>query len=495
MKHISQTFCLLILNAMLPGLAAGAPQPVTVIVSDNPGGKDLPPCFLGLSYEMSMLLPKDGRHYFDVSDTALVNTFKTIGIKSLRVGANAVDDERIAVPQESDIDALFGFARAAGVKVIYSFRLQNGNPAESARLASYIQAHYANLLDCFTIGNEPDLFKPKLDYEEYLALWKPHYEAMLKAVPAAKFGGPSVNGNIPGKFALNMARDFYADGHMAWISEHHYFLGNGRMGETNPPLTRARFLNVTNHSTYAMRYGRMAAVLASNGVPCRLDELNNCFHGGAKDASDTYAATLWALDCTHWWATRQIQGMNYHTGEKVGRDGGFGAPNYSAFLREENGSGYVMRPPAYAYSAFTQGARGRPLQVKIESSSQPNVSAYAYQDKDGSVYLTLINMSYGDGARPAAVSLRLPGKNIRGEWQRLDLAQKNANVAAKTDITLGEAAIDPQGKWKPKWVNVEGGDANNLSAHIPPVSAAILHFIPTGQLADEARSETAKARN
>ena len=468
---------------------------VTVIVSDNPGGKDLPPQFLGLSYEMSMLLPKNGHYYFDAGDAALVNTFKTLGIKSLRVGANAVDDERIAVPQEKDIDALFGFARAAGVKVIYSFRLQNGNPAESARLASYIQAHFANLLDCFTIGNEPDLFKPKLTYEEYLALWKPHYEAILKTVPAAKFGGPSVNGNIPGKFALNMARDFYADGHMAWISEHHYFLGNGRIGETNAPLTRARFLNVTNHLTYAMRYGRMAAVLASNGVTCRLDELNNCFHGGAKDASDTYAATLWALDCTHWWATRQIEGMNYHTGEKVGRDNGFGDPNYTAFLRLDNGSGYTVCPPAYAYSAFTQGARGRPLQVKIESSSQSNFSAYAYQDMDGSVYLTLINMTYGDDARPAAVSLRLPDKNIRGEWQRLDLAQKNANVAAKTDITLGETVIDSQGKWKPKWINIAGGNANNLSAHIPPASASILHFIPAGQLAEEALYKTAKARN
>ena len=114
---------------------------------------------------------------------------------------------------------------------------------------------------------------------------------------------------------------------------------------------------------------------------------------------------------------------------------------------------------------------------------------------DGSVYLTLINMTYGDDARPAAVSLRLPDKNIRGEWQRLDLAQKNANVAAKTDITLGETVIDSQGKWKPKWINIAGGNANNLSAHIPPASASILHFIPAGQLAEEALYKTAKARN
>jgi hypothetical protein len=38
--------------------------------------------------------------------------FKTLGIRSLRVGANAVDDPRIPVPQEKDIDMLFKFARA-----------------------------------------------------------------------------------------------------------------------------------------------------------------------------------------------------------------------------------------------------------------------------------------------------------------------------------------------------------------------------------------------
>lgn len=90
--------------------------------------------------KMSLLQPKAGRYYFDAHDTALVNAFKTLGIKSLRVGANAVDDPHIPVPQEKDIDELFNFARAAGVKVIYSFRLKNGNPAGSARLAAYIAA-------------------------------------------------------------------------------------------------------------------------------------------------------------------------------------------------------------------------------------------------------------------------------------------------------------------------------------------------------------------
>ena len=181
-------------------------------MADNPVEKYLAPLFVGLSYESSSLLPMEGRHYFDADDAALVQTFRILGVKSLRLGGNSVDDKGVGVPQEKDIDSLFRFARAAGVKVIYSFRLQNGNPAESARLASYIAAHYADVLDCFSIGNEPDLYKPKISYEQYLAMWKPHYEAILKAVPNAQFDGPGTDGNIKGDFPLSPGQGHCAGG-------------------------------------------------------------------------------------------------------------------------------------------------------------------------------------------------------------------------------------------------------------------------------------------
>ena len=205
------------------GRAAAPVQPVVVTVMDDGKGAELAPQFLGLSYESSLLLPQKGRYYFDAHNTALVNTFKTLGIKNLRVGANAVDDPRIPVPQEKDIDALFAFARAAGVKVIYSFRLKDGNPADSARLARYIADHYGDVLDCYAVGNEPNYYFKT--YEAYYAQWKPHYDAILKAVPHAMFDGPSAVGT----YALNLAGDVFAEGHLAMVSDHNYFLGSGRV--------------------------------------------------------------------------------------------------------------------------------------------------------------------------------------------------------------------------------------------------------------------------
>jgi len=213
-----------LLSVLLVARVAGAQtQPVTVTITDDLQSPELAPRFLGLSYESSMLLPKNGGYYFDPQNQALVNMFKTLGIKSLRVGANAVDDPRIPVPQEPDIDKLFAFARTAGVKVIYSFRLKNGRPADSARLAGYIAGHYSDTLDCFAIGNEPNFFAVKT-YDSFYAQWRPEYDAILNAVPSARFDGPSANG----PFALRLANDVFAGGHLAMASDHYYFLGSGR---------------------------------------------------------------------------------------------------------------------------------------------------------------------------------------------------------------------------------------------------------------------------
>ncbi|MGC9943901.1 MAG: hypothetical protein ABSE48_18900 [Verrucomicrobiota bacterium] len=468
--QLFQLFLAVMLSS--PHFVAAQTQPVVVTVETGAASAELSPDFLGLSYESSMLLPRDGHYYFNADDQALVNTFKTLGIKNLRVGANAVDDPRIPVPREEDIDSLFNFARAAGVKVIYSFRLKNGDPSNSARLAGYISTHDGDALASFSIGNEPNFFlKP---FDVFFAQWKPHYDAILKTVPGAKFDGPSADAS----YALNLAKAVFDDGHLSMASDHYYFLGSGRAGEKDPPANRARFLSNRLHGDYARDYARVGAVLAAQGIPYRIDEMNSCYNGGSKDSSDTFASTLWALDCTHWWAAHHILGVNFHTGESVGRDGKFGPPNYAAFLRAPDGHGFNMRPQAYAYLAFSQSAHGYPVPVNIQADPMVNFNAYAYRDHDRSVIVTLINKSYGDHAQSATVSLLLLQDEGAGTWQRMDLVQKDSDIAAKTDVSLGGAAIDLQGNWPGHWEKVEGLHSSKLTIQLPAASATILRFSP-----------------
>jgi hypothetical protein len=87
------------------------------------------------------------------------------------------------------------------------------------------------------------------------------------------------------------------------------------------------------------------------------------------------ARTPW----THWWAARNIAGINYHTGTGAGMNGKYKGPIYTSFL-------------------------GLP-----------------------------------DDA-----------------WRQLRLLQKDQDIAAKTDITLGGASIDSLGNWPGRW-----GDTGN----------------------------------
>jgi hypothetical protein len=125
-----------------------------------------------------------------------------------------------------------------------------------------------------------------------------------------------------------------------------------------------------------------------------------------------------------------------------------------------------------------KGRKGRPLAVKLQAAPGFNFNAYAYRDHDESVYVTLINKSYGEEAQSASVSLRLlPGAGP-GTWQRMDLVQENQDVAAKTGLKLGGASIDAQGTWSGRWERIKDGDSGNLTVPVAPASVSILHFTP-----------------
>ncbi|MEJ1973803.1 MAG: hypothetical protein WDM96_15480 [Lacunisphaera sp.] len=418
-----------------------------------------------------MLLPKNGRYYFTPQDTAMVNLLTTLGVKSLRFGGNPVDDPKTPMPDERDIDHLFNFGHAAGVKIIYSFRLKNGKPAKSAHLAGYIAKHYADTLDCFAIGNEPDVYFQT--FSEYYVQWKKHYEAILKLVPSARFDGPSVA--YTPSYPLDWVQALGSSNeHLAMASDHYYFFGSGREGEKNPSLNRARFLSNRVHNTYRGAYNNVGAVLAAKGVPYRIDELNSCSDGGARGSSDTYVSALWVLDCIHWWASHSILGVNFHTGEYDGSDPTVPKVlSYSAFARLPEGQGFEIRPQAYGCLAFSQGAHGQPLSVKSETSWKFDFNAYAYRNSDKSIYLTLINKFWGKAAK---ISLKLPEDVRTQNWQRMDLTQQANNVAARDGLTFGGAPIDAQGIWAGQWKEVTGTDSQNVTIEVAPLSSSYSAF-------------------
>ena len=120
----------------LTGIAA-AQSAVSVTVDQTTTGQTISPNFTGFSYETLLIFPDSSGHFlFSGTNTALINMFKTLGIKSLRVGGNSADnvnDNNGQLPADSTceaadkcpiIDNLYAFAQAAGIKIIFTLRLK-----------------------------------------------------------------------------------------------------------------------------------------------------------------------------------------------------------------------------------------------------------------------------------------------------------------------------------------------------------------------------------
>ncbi|HWC60778.1 MAG TPA: hypothetical protein VHC44_13865, partial [Verrucomicrobiae bacterium] len=105
-----------------------AQSPVTIDLKPQEKGRAISPDFVGLSFEMQYVLPgTNDTHFFSAKNKALIATFKTLGIKNLRVGGNTADRPTIHTPNTTDVDSLFAFAKAADVKIIYTLRLNQGS--------------------------------------------------------------------------------------------------------------------------------------------------------------------------------------------------------------------------------------------------------------------------------------------------------------------------------------------------------------------------------
>ena len=162
---------------------------MVLTVDTRAPGEVLPEDYSGLSYEMQRALPDaNGNYYFRDANKPLISMFKTLGIKSLRIGGNTADRPALKFPEPQDLDKLFAFARAAGVRVIFTLRLREGDPAKSAAIAKYILQHYREQMRCFAIGNEPNVFTSR--YQDFVDAFKKHSDAILAVAPEARFCGP-----------------------------------------------------------------------------------------------------------------------------------------------------------------------------------------------------------------------------------------------------------------------------------------------------------------
>lgn len=457
-------------------------------IGADPAGQVIPADALGLSYETSILRPNaDGIRYFRPENRELLKMFQTIGVKSLRIGGNSVDDPKVPLPDHDDVRSLFRFARQAGVKVIYSVRLQDGDPASAAAFARLIHGEFRSELECFAIGNEPSYYK---DYAVYKAKWVAIRDAIVRVFPEARFCG--ADDNPRPELIAKLVRDFgTSEGRLVQITQHSYPFGcaykNPKEGAkdvtklipVDAAEARNRLLTSPPVGTYEEILKGMKAAVAGTPLTFRLTETNSYWFSGLDGASDRYASALWAVEYLHWWMSHGAAGLNFHTGDRTG--GSVNLPcRYAAFV--SSAKGYEVRPLAYGMKLFAEGGTGRYLPARVEASQGDQIAAYAVARGDGLVAVTLINR---DAKNEAAVRVDLASaKAVQGARVLRLLARANDLAAESRDVTLNAVGIGGDGKWNGKWI-VLGRSAitgTAVSVTLAPASATVVEVstVPQG---------------
>jgi hypothetical protein len=469
MKHLP----LLLLLFCLLTVARASTNSVVITVKSDAAATPLPPDFLGMSFEPRGLPPDaHGNYFWSPANKQLITLFQNIGIKSLRMGGTSVESPPTnPIPDTAAIDNLFAFVKAAGVKkVIYSFRLLETNSAlrydlTNATLAKYIWDNHRADLGCFAIGNEPDVGRVyKQDCEitnipTYLAKWQRFAAAITNAVPEAKFAGPDA-GSANVAWTLNFARRFADSGIISVITEHFYVGGAGRdvpAGQGIDDMLSREWLK-TNEKLYK----QVTVPVLALGLPFRFGEANDHYSGGVKDASDTFAGALWALDFAHWWATHRASGINFHNTQWRVND--------SITLDSESGE-LRLNPKGYGLKAFVLGSQGSPEPLKIENKADLNLTAYAFRDGTN-YFVTLINKEHGPSARDVDATIALPEQSKIAEV--VNLTAPGNDAAAKSGVTLGGSPIGNQEPWRGEWKPISLGKSGQCVVKVSPTSAAVV---------------------
>ena len=480
MKKLLLCITVLLAAAAIPLFADSVPVSVTVDPS-KPGFK-IPDDYAGLSYETQREEPGagNGAYYFRADNTALINMFRTLGLKNLRIGGNTVDNLKVPIPTDADIDQLFGFARAAGVKVIYSFRLRNGgDPQATAAQAKYIADHYGDSLLCFSMGNEPDLFLH--NWDSYKKAWMPLYDAINAVVPNAKYIGPSLTSNsVP--YARDFARELFPTGKILYITQHEYAGGAG--GAQKDPAHGIDLLLSKDwpNRVYQTYYDKFVPPL--NGVPWRLEEANNFYNGGAKDISDTFASALWGLDYLYWYGSHGGQGVNFHNGDVVAAGQNSTECRYASFTSSPGG--YFAHPLAYGTKLFNLGSKGAFVPATLNTAGNPiNVVAYAVLGYDRNLYITLINKEHVyPSMNTDATMAPPPDADVTldvgpGYTSGKVIALTAPAVNAKQGVTIGGQPINDNGSFTENWSALPSAPSGGrVQIKLPATSAMIVKLTP-----------------
>ena len=475
---ISASVIAIIILACSSGWTSNSSAPIssiTLTVTDEKGYY-IPPDFTGLSFESDATgLNHRGvnGYLFGAFNKQLIMLFQNSGLRNLRIGGSTVDRFHDAANNRAAIDSVFAFAKAVGIKVIYSLPLHNADADASAATAQYIWTNYRDYLDSFSIGNEPNCppyqeakVGPIRNYEEYFPIWKNIYDKIITAIPEAKFNGPDTGG---WQYTEEFARDTKDYGNILFITHHQYPNGQPFLSDRTtriPADTAIRRMLSPNMLTgeYTKLHNLTCARVYPYGYRSRMTESND-YLGGIDGASNAMSSALWALDYMHWQAFRGLAGINFHNNQWL---------KTCTVTMDEQGE-YLCNPKAHAIRAFDMVTGGWTVPVDISNTDQMNLTAYAVKGDDY-LYVTIINKTHGYGQEePRQADVTISAKGFtKGKAEAMYLLAPGNDAGAITGITLGGDSITNFRPWQGKWRSISNNVDGQYKVNVAESSAVVV---------------------
>ncbi len=440
--------------------------PVNVSIDPEHPSFTIASDYLGLSFEMTAITDSN---YFNTDKTIFVQLIKNLGTGIFRIGANGVDktfwtgkSRQTSTSNDSitttDIDRFSRFIQAIQWKTIFGLNLGgNFNPATSADEANYVSKDLSGLLQSFEVGNEADLY-PGNGYRtsgytetDFNGEWQQYYNAVEKATPNAVFSGPAFAYNQ--SWLYDFARQ--ESSHVNELTIHYYQAGPG----TDPSINLNTLLTPEADSAIDKFANAVYATALSVQIPYRVAECNSIYGGGKTNVSNTFGASLWAIDFMWRLAYMGCSGINFHGGG----NGPYSPIGDSAGI-------FFAKPEYYSMLFFKNGAMGNVLTCNVNAGTE-NVTAYASKTSDGTMYVSILNK---EPQTDIAVTLQ-----TGASAHSVTLSSLTApNLNATSGLLLQGYTLNPDGSMLTSTLQSYSIGQSVITINVPSASAMLVIIHP-----------------
>ena len=423
------------------------------------------------SFEKSHM--SDG--FFTGTHAPLIAMFKLLGPGVLRIGADDVNNS-VWVPGATfvkpgttspnvgtaEVDALGDFLTATGWKAIYAVNMRGSStPQTAVTELTYVVPKLGASLQAIEIGNELNLY-PISNAE---TVWRSFAQAIRQALPSTLIAGP-------GDFEdINYATSFVKnEASLIDVITHHYYRGQGG-------TSTATLANLVNTDQAVISGSQsLASSASSNGIKggFRFGETNTYSSHGQAGISNALISALWGINFILTTSQYGSVGVNFHGGGQ-NMDGNT-CPNgvsscdrpfvYSPLI-EVDSRVTAAAPLFYGMLLVSRAGAGDMLPAVFSIQGTSALRAYAVQLADGGTSIVVVNCDASKGL-DATVDVGATVTSASALYLR------GGSLSATRGITLGEAPVNPDGRWSPQPAYTLAHAGTTLTVPVPAASAVLI---------------------